>query len=221
MAQTLLRDKTRILRNRGASLNDIVKQLKAPKSTIRYWCRDIVLSDAQLKRLFKKQRLGGMKAAEKLRKKRIFLTQQLLRDGIKEAGKITKRDLFIAGIALYWAEGYRKGDGEFGFTNSDPKMIKFIIKWLQQVFKTQKKKIHLRVYVNIDHKNRISDIQDFWSKTVKIPLQQFSKPTFIKIKNKKRHLNSSEYFGVIRVKVRNSVNLKRKLLGFIEGLTRF
>lgn len=208
------------MRKKGASLNEITKILKSPKSTVRYWCRDILLSDAQQKRLYNKQKIAGIKAGENIRRKRISITRALFKEGVREIGLISKRDLWLIGTALYWAEGYRKGNGEFGFTNSDPNMIKVIIDWLLGVCNVEKERIHLRVCVNSIHKKRINEIQKFWSKTTGVHLNQFSKPTLINITNKKIYYNSSKYFGTLRIKVRKSTNLRRKIMGWIGGLIR-
>lgn len=218
MANTLSRERARVFRGKGMSLNEIVDRLAMPKSTIRYWCRDIALSRKQQRSLYQKQRLGGIMAAEKIRQNRILLTKQILEKAKQEIGKISYRDLWIAGTALYWAEGYRKGDGEFGFTNSDPRMAQLIIRWLRETCHVPKSNIHLRICINAVHKNRINNIQKFWSQTLNIPKDQFSKPTLIKVGNKKSYQNSTEYFGTIRIKVRKSTNLRRKIIGWIEGL---
>lgn len=220
MANTLLRDRVRLLRSRGASLNELAQRLKVPKSTVRFWCRDIVLSKEQQKRLFRRQQLSGVLAAEKIRQKRLLITKQLLREGAFEIGKISPRELMLIGAALYWAEGYRKGDGEFGFTNSDPKMIRFIIRWLNEACRVNKKDIKLRVCINAMHKNRIKDIHEFWSTTTGISALQFSRPTLIHTVNKKVYLDTNNYFGTLRVKVRHSTNLRRKIMGWIEGIAK-
>lgn len=220
MANTLLRERVINLRSKGKSLNDLSRHLKVPKSTIRYWCRDIILTVEQQKRLFVKQRLGAIRAAEKIRRKRIDITKQLFKEGLNAIGTLTPRELLLIGSALYWAEGYRKGDGVFGFTNSDPKMVKFIIHWLQKSFSIGKESINLRICINKIHKNRIEDIKKFWSTVTKIPYSQFSKPTFIKVRNRKIYLNPNNYFGTLRIKVRRSTNLRRKIMGYIEGLSR-
>ena len=218
MAKILLRDKVREFRSRGTSLNEVASRFAMPKSTVRYWCRDIVLSEDQLKRLFQKQKLGGILAAERIRQKRIHVTSKLRTEGIREVGKLLPRELFLVSAALYWAEGYRKGDGEFGFTNSDPEMIVLIIRWLTESCGVLKKDIRLRICINAIHKNKLSRIHEFWSETTGIPRDQFSSPTLIKIANRKRYLNNDTYFGTLRIKVRRSTDLRRRIMGWIVGL---
>lgn len=220
MANTILCEKARVLRVQGMSLNEIRDTLKIPKSTARYWCRDISMPDSLKERLMKKQKIGGLIAAEKLRKKRIEETERLLNEGIKDIGQLAPRELFLVGLALYWAEGYRKGNEEFGFTNSDPRMVQFMIRWLQEVCDIPKERIRLRICINAMHKKRLHAIQQFWYEHTEIPLTQFSKPTLIKINNKKKYLNSSQYFGTLRIKVLKGTAFRRKVMGWLEGIAR-
>ena len=220
MANVLVRDKARLLRSDGASLDEIVLQLQVPKSTVRYWCRDIVLSQSQQRRIFEKQKMSGKEAAERVRQKRIVLIERLRKEGAKQIGRLSAKELLLAGTALYWAEGYRKGDGEFGFTNSDPTMIRFIIRWLKECCKVEADRIHARICINAIHKNRMKEVKEFWIEATGLPEDQFSKPTFINVVSKKRYWNSNQYFGTLRVKVRRSTDLRRMVMGWIEGLAR-
>ncbi|KKT40850.1 MAG: hypothetical protein UW30_C0017G0020 [Candidatus Giovannonibacteria bacterium GW2011_GWA2_44_13b] len=181
---------------------------------------NIVLTNKQLKRLAEMQKMGGMIAAERLRKKRLALTKQLFSQGAKEIRRLSPREAFLIGIALYWAEGYRKGNDEFGFTNSDPKMIKFIVNWLQNSCAVSADRIRLRICINNVHKNRLKLIQKFWFDITKMPANQFSRPTLINIKNKKAYKNHNEYFGTLRIKISKGTNFRRKLLGWIEGIAK-
>lgn len=218
MEKVLLRDQVKVFRSRGASLNELALRFRIPKSTIRYWCRDIVLSGQQQRRLFQKQKIGGVLAAERMRQKRIQIIEALRTEGLHIVGKLSPRELLIVGAALYWAEGYRKGDGEFGFTNADPKMISIVIRWLMESCGIPKRDIHLRVCVNSVHADRIRRIHEFWSQVTGMSRDQFSSPTLIRVVNKKRYLNNDAYFGTLRIKVRRSTNLRRKIVGWIAGL---
>lgn len=208
------------LRKKGLSLKEIAEKLQCPKSTIRYWCRDITLSPKQLRRLYRKQQIGGILGAEKKRNERIRITADLFQQGLHDMGNLSQKEKLVAGAALYWAEGYRKGDGEFGFTNSDPNMIRFIIVWLRTACHIEQEQIHLRICINAIHKPHIENIKKSWVSITEIPVAQFSKPTFIKMSAKKIYTNRAGYLGTLRIKVKNSTNLRRKILGWIGGIAR-
>jgi len=77
----------------------------------------------------------------------------------KEIEKISKRDLLIAGVALYWAEGTRSSNKEqTAFSNSSLEMILFIIRWFREVFNVLKNRFTVQVRINKIHKNRVKEI---------------------------------------------------------------
>jgi len=194
--------------------------------SISKWCRDIVLTPEQIDRLVKKQKSGSCKgrmiAGEKLRKARIRETELMKEEGIKEIGKLNKRDLFIGGLGMYWSEGETHSSNEqVSFTNSDPRMILFMLKWFKEICKIPKDKFSLQIRVNEVHKNRIKEIENYWAKLTKIPSGQFTKTILIKAKSKKNYPNPEVYFGTLRILIHQSARLRRKISGWIEGLVKY
>jgi len=131
---------------------------------------------------------------------------------------LSKREIFLIDIALYWGEGFKK-DRQVGFANIDEKMIKFFIYWLKNCFNITYKDLIIRVTANEAYKNRIRNLELYWSAELHIPLHQFSKPFFQRSIWKKQYDNDKEYHGVLRIKVRKSANLLRKIYGYIEGVS--
>tara|TARA_Y100000310_G_scaffold345866_1_gene471959 strand:- start:45588 stop:46262 length:675 start_codon:yes stop_codon:yes gene_type:complete len=224
MAKILEREKARALRRDGRSIGEISEKVGVSKSTASYWCRDIPLSEAQIEKLSNQQKKASVQAllrsAEKRRADRLKQVQHYAKCGQDDVGAITKRDLFITGLALYWGEGYKKGNDEFGFTNSEPKVIKLIIKWLTEIYGVKSENLIFRVSINQDHKTRIRDVEQRWSEIVSTPLEQFTKPSFIKARSKKKYPNAHTHIGTLRVKVRRGANLRRQVLGSIEALSQ-
>ncbi len=214
------------LRRKGLSINEITKELNMHKSgSISKWCRDIHLTPEQIKRLAEKQESGSYKgrmlAVEKLRKDRLEEVKLMKIEGLKEIGRINKRDLFIAGIGMYWSEGETyPGSDQLSFINSDPKMILFIMQWFRQICKVPNDKFSLQVKINEIHKNRIKEIENYWSNLIAIPLTQFTKTILIKAKSNKIYPNPDEYFGTLRITVHQGTKLRRKVNGWIEGLAK-
>lgn len=209
------------LRKNGESIKDIAKKLGVSPGSVSVWCKDVRLTTSQIKELERRsidpnygRRLGNS-IKQRAKKERKITT--LLKEGIDEIGNLTKRELFLVGVALYWAEGFKK-DTQVGFANSNPGMINLYIKWLNECCGVKNEDLIMRVALNISHKNRIDDIQKYWSESTKIPLMNFRKPFFQKFKWKKTYENPDEYFGVLRVKVRRSTDFLRRILGWIEGL---
>ncbi|OGG08862.1 hypothetical protein A2154_02205 [Candidatus Gottesmanbacteria bacterium RBG_16_43_7] len=154
---------------------------------------------------------------QKLQRKKYEKIQVLYKEGIQEIGKLTKRDLFIAGVNLYWAEGFKK-DNLVGFSNSDPNMILLFIRWLTQCCDITKDRIKYRLGVNESYIDKIKDIESYWKHILNEQGLQFQKPYFQKVKWKKIYDNPDEYHGVIRIRVTKSTDLLRKIHGWINGL---
>lgn len=215
----------RDLRRLGISIGVIAKKLNLGKGTISYWCRDIELSQSQKNRILKNQKEKSRKtlqlAAIKRHNQKLKIVQNLSKEGISQVGNINKRDLFVAGLALYWAEGYKKGNEELGFTNTDPKMILFFIKWLEKIYDIDKKDLTFRVSINFVHHGRIDKVLNYWSNLIKVPIKQFTTTSFVKTKSKKKYDNFDNYFGTLRLKVKRGTNLRRKIIGSISGLANY
>lgn len=226
MANITKKFQARELRQKGYSISEIAKELSMHKSgSISKWCRDIPLTPQQIERLAKKQLSGSYKgrmiAVEKLRRQRLRETSVLKREGLKEVGKLNRRDLFIAGIGMYWSEGENcQGSEQVSFVNSDYKMILFMLRWFREICKVSDDRFSLQVRINEAHKRRAKDVENYWSDFTGIPLTQFTKTILIKAKSKKIYPNFDEYYGTLRILVRQGTQLRRKIKGWIEGLAK-
>jgi hypothetical protein len=217
-----IRDKVRYLRQKGFSLGQISKETSVPRTTIRTWIRDIILSNNQalvLKNRVQKSLQRGRVQFQAIQKeKRQKNERELLEIGLKEIGKLSPRDFLIAGVSLYWAEGFKnKHEHRLGFCNSDPAMVKFYIHWLEKYLGIDKDQLVARLTLNSLYEDKVEEMQDFWAKIIGLPLNQFTKPFFQTSKWKKQY-NTVNYHGVLRIHVRESMNRLLKMKGWIEGL---
>lgn len=221
MAKSKLKLKAFILRKQGKSIREIMSATGVPLSTASHWCRHIFLSPKQKALLIANQKsrsyAGRLKSTEHAKRERIAKTQQLKNEGIKEIGKLTDKELFCAGIGLYWGEGYRSQE-TIGFTSKDEQIVKFIMAWFRKFLRTKSTDFILRVSLNISHKKRINAVEKYWSTITKIPLKQFTKPSFVKVRHKKVYPSDDGYQGTLRIVVRKSCSMHRKFMGWIEGL---
>lgn len=221
MAKSALRVKARTLRRGGLGVKTIATKLNVSSSTVSLWCRDIVLTQKQIIELERRSRdpYYGRRLTyvKKQQKERVEKTQYLLKEGIKEVGKMSKHELFIAGISLYWAEGFKK-DNQVGFSNLDPRMIQFFILWLEQCCGISRDRLKLRLGINEQYREKAEDIELYWSRELNIPLNQFQKPFFQRVQWKKLYDHPEEYHGVLRIRVSKSTDLLRKIHGWIEGI---
>lgn len=223
MAKSKEKLEARKLRRSGESIKVIAKKINASVGSVSSWCRDIDLVQEQVNRLKDRvinssygKRLAYINKIKLLTNSKI---NNLKQEGIKEIGKLNKREIFLIGTALYWGEGFKK-DHQVGLASSDIGIAKFYLKWLKICFNLKNKDLILRVTLNSSYKNKVKEIEEFWSKELKIPIDQFSKPFFQKTIWKKEYENKDQYKGVIRIKVRKSIDLLRKIYGYIEGLNQ-
>ena len=212
-----LKSRARSLRKRGLSMKEIERRLGVSRSSISLWARDIVLTKEQLSHLYLNKRTGNLKgsivAAIKKKEIRLELVKKLREEGRNEVKTLSKRDQFISGIALYFAEG-SKTDASVSFSNSDPRSIRFMVEWMRQFCKVPKEKFRCSLYLhdNLDE----NKAKAFWAKAADIPLAQFRK-TYIVENNRRRLRKTKHEYGVCRITV-SDVNLHRKIMGWIEGL---
>lgn len=223
MAKSQLRLQARKLRQGGVSIKTIAHKLGVSSSTASLWCRDITLSPQQIQLLEKNARDPYYgKRGEYIQKQRQVKedkVKKLFQIGMAEVSELNSRELFIAGVALYWAEGFKK-DNLMGFSNSDPSMIRFMVRWLQEVCGIEKRRLRFRLALNESYKNKAKHVQRYWQNLLGINDQQFQKPFFQKVKWQKVYDNPDEYHGVLRIRVSRSIDLLRKMYGQIEGLRK-
>lgn len=212
-----LKSHARDLRSSGLSIKEIQRRLRVSRSSVSLWTRDIKLSNKQLKNLYLNKKTGALKgsivAALNKKKAREALTKELMAAGEKEVGHLSKRDKFIAGIALYFAEG-SKADKNVSFSNSDPRAIKFMMDWFIEECSVLKNRFRINLYLH-DNLNELK-AKKFWSKLTTIPLSQFGKSYIVK-NNRNRFRKVRHINGVLRITI-SDVNLHRKIMGLISGI---
>lgn len=183
------------------------------------WCKDIELTEKQKLRLLGKkqfgQRKGSLVAAENKRRARIERTKKIRDLAKKDVGRVINREKFIAGVALYAAEG-NKGDGKAGFSNADPKLIKFMMDWFLIFAKVPMEKMRGAIWLHEGLSERKS--KKFWSDLVKLPPNQFHKTYIAKVKNNSKKVRKNIHqYGVIQIRFNDS-SIHRKIMGWISAV---
>jgi hypothetical protein len=213
------------LRKTGQSYLQISQALDVPKSTLSYWLKNIKISNRAQEKISKRAYFKSVEALIKRNKNQTVVAdlkaQAILKESTAEAKRLVNDKLFVAGVSLYWAEGYKKGAygskyKSVDFTNSDPEMIKIMMKFFRKFCKINedKFKLLLMAHPNINIDKTIS----FWSDITKLPRSQFTKTqTAISKSSKfKRPINSLLH-GTIHIRVYDVV-MFYKVIGWINGL---
>ncbi len=209
------------LRNKGLSISAIAKAINVSKSTVSFWCKDISLTTEQIDKIALISKHHATSAllisSEKQRQARQEKIAEVQLKGKNKVGSLSNRDIYMIGLGLYWGEGYKKGNQELGFTNSDPQMIQLYLHWLNTAFAVHKERLIFRISINQSHSTRTDEVMKYWSDLLKVPTAQFTKTSLIKAKASKQKYTSKHY-GTLRVKVRNGTMLRHEILGSIASL---
>lgn len=93
--------------------------------------------------------------------------------------------------ALYWAEGNKK---DFGFTNTDPEMIRVFVTGLEEIFQIPRDRLRasIRTYEDLDKDRCLR----YWSKVVGIPPEQFVNVNVLKGKK-----SGKLPYGMCRIRI--------------------
>jgi len=221
MAKATLRLQARELRKNGKSIKTIAELTGAAKSSVSVWVRDIVLTSEQKEQLVLSERIGirrgQLLGGEYHRQKRLSQIKAAEEDGRKFMSKLTKKELLLVGLALYWGEGSKKST-KLQFCNSDPKMIQFLLLWLGECFGIRTEEIRCRVGINEIHKERDVLVKKYWSEITRIPLQQFETTSLKHTDNRKVYTNLEEHYGTLSVNVIKPAKYFYKVLGLINAL---
>jgi hypothetical protein len=169
MAKRLLKQKAIELRLLGRSYSEIKKEIKVSKSSLSLWLKDMPLSPEAINDLKKKNRSverfrGTMALKKVVRLKKVFGKVA------GDIGMLTPREVFQSGLFLYWGEGWKRSEYTTGFTNTNPQMIKFFLRWLSALgIKKEKILIRLHLYVDMDIEKSI----DYWVNEIGVARCQF------------------------------------------------
>lgn len=211
------------LRKEGLSYSEILRKIPVAKSSLSLWLHSVGLSKSQKQRLTEKKLASMKRGSEARRKRRIEETEKIYQVADREIETISQRELWLMGTMLYWGEGQKQKSWNTGvgvkFSNSDPRMIKLFIVWLKNICKIPIEDIGFEIYIHKNSSNRVEDAQRYWSKILELPLGLFQTIYFKKGKlATKRHNIGRAYYGLLRVIVKQSTNLNRRIEGWIRGI---
>lgn len=211
MARVKDKEKAIQLRLEGKSYSQIKTELGISKSTLSGWLKDMPLSENRIRELRdnSEQRIERYRETCRKRKEKIFKD---VYDGEKKnILPLSKRDLFIAGLFLYWGEGGKTKEAELILSNTNPAMIKAFIYWAENSlgFPKSAMKIKLHLYKDMDIDKEIN----FWVKELKIGREQFIKP-YIKDSSKSAITHKNGFgHGTCNVAIARAALCRKVLMG--------
>ncbi len=211
------------LRQQGLTYREIMEQVPVAKATISRWLHSVDLAKCQ-KQLLTEKRLASMKrGAEATRRKRIAIQTSIMSEAKLDIGALTKREFWLMGTMLYWAEGSKEKEYDPGcgiqFTNTDPTMILFFIHWLKEIFGKGFDDLTIDLYIHEIQRERTVEISQFWNNIID-PSQNHIQHIYYKQGNPRtlRKNVGTSYHGTIRINVKASSSLNRKIAGWTQGV---
>lgn len=151
-----------------------------------------------------------------IKKRSEALRKNAFNEGVADVKSLSRKEQFIAGLMLYWAEGSKTRSA--AVSNSDPRLIKFMVTWFHEFFgiPLSSMRIHLHLHTGQDE----NKIKRFWTNLTKIPSTNFDK-TYIK-PEKENHGKRKLYFGTAKIRVvgTGSTYLIYKIMGGIANFLK-
>lgn len=211
------------LRKQGYSYSEILVKIGVSRSTLSEWLRNVRITNSQIERLRLKNADARKLGSIALRQKRIDKTKKIIEKTKLEIKKLNNDDLKIIGAILYWAEGSKQTKNEPSreliFTNSDPKMIKIYLLWLKKCLLIKPEDIKFEIYIHETYNKNSNELSSYWSEVTNFPIDKFGKVYLKKNKvNSFRKNRGEEYKGVLRISVRKSTDINRKVMGWVKGI---
>jgi len=216
-----LRERARELRVQGLDYEEIAGAVGVSKSSVSLWVRDLPIPERLSYEECRRRAAEGAHrywAAE--RPVRAAARAATCAAAAAQIGPLTDREILMAGAIAYWCEGgktkpYQRSDRVI-FTNSDPGLIRFFLRFLD-VTGTPQTSVRFRVYIH--EKADVAAAQRFWLDVTGASIDQFATPA-LKRHNPKtiRKNTGDEYHGCLRVDVRRSSDLYRRIEGWSTAI---
>ncbi|MFF1420312.1 hypothetical protein [Streptomyces sp. NPDC058280] len=213
-----LREKARELRLKGLTYNQIQRELGCSKSSISLWVRD--LPKPERHDSVEQAKLASRKRWDQELATRDTDRRQTKTEAAREIGTLTDRELLIAGVTLYWAEGakdkpYRRCE-RLQFINSDPNVIRLYLRWLELL---EVPRDRMRFRVSIHESADVPGAEAFWAGLAGVAPSAFQRATLKRHNPKTTRKNTAEaYRGCLIIYVTKSAELYRRMEGAWYGI---
>jgi hypothetical protein len=196
----------RELRRRGKTFKEILEFVPVSKGTLSLWCRDIILTDSQMKTIADAHHERIALAVKASRDRRWLSYQQ---EADSEWSTLLGNLDFQFGLALYVGEGNKTGSP--GVSNSDPRVLRRVIQFFGLLSVPSS---NLRVAIHVHDSALIEESEAYWSEQLEIPRSQFNR-TVVAVSRAGKGLRKTLAYGTCTVLTYNT-KLFVKILRWID-----
>ncbi|MEV8553338.1 hypothetical protein AB0L04_26440 [Streptomyces glaucescens] len=213
-----LRQRARELRLQGWTYDQIELELGCSRSSVSLWVRD--LPRPERKRTPEEASAIARKGWEEKLRIRDEERQRTTEAARLSVGSLSARELFLAGVALYWAEGqkskaYQRREAVI-FVNSDPGVIQVFLAWLDLLDVARER---LRFRVMIHETADVAAAERYWAELVGVDTSALLRTTLKKHNPKTVRKNTGEaYNGCLVIRVLQGAELYRRVEGWWCGI---
>lgn len=211
------------LRRKGLTYSEILQRVPVAKSTLSLWLQEVHLAKKQRQLITDKRRAAQLRGGEARRAQRLRTIDLIVNGSKKDIGTLNKKEMWLIGLSLYWAEGSKEkmytGASGIDFSNTDPKMIRLFVKWLVNCCDISMQRIYAHIYIHEYQRKNADEAVKYWSHSSGLTASQIT-GVYFKRHNPKsnRHNYNKKYYGTLRVRVKSSSELLRKVQGWVEGI---
>lgn len=161
------------MRKTGATYTEIKENLKVSKSSLSLWLRDMPLTKARMEEVRGKNPRRIERFRETMKAKKDARLNTVRQKAKRKIASLSDRELFLAGLFLYWGEGGKTQPVYVTLSNTDPAMLLFFIKWLESLGANLPQiRVRLHLYSDMNIKRELA----YWSRTLALPASSFRKP---------------------------------------------
>ena len=209
------------LRRDGTSYRLLQQRFGVAKSTLWRWLKVEGLVASQPQQITELRRAAQRKGAATVKALRIARTQLILQEARREIDTLSRRDLWMLGLALYWGEGSKQKPGNVSagviFTNSDPLAVRLFVAWVRDICGVSDGRLHYEIYL---HDTADAErARNYWATQLDIPVERLSQIRWKRHRPATRRTNIGDsYHGLVRVKAACSSALNRRIAGWIAGV---
>jgi hypothetical protein len=210
------------LRKCGKTYSEILQTVPVAKSTLSLWFRSVDLASQQKQAITQKRIDGQLRGALARREARLREVQVSVEKGRVAVSSLSKRELWLIGIALYWAEGnkqnLRSPSAGINMCNSDVRMIAVFRHWLT-LLEVPDSDIYYELYIHESRKSETVTFAAWWEIGLGLSPGEIQRIYFKKGNRKTNRTNTGDlYHGLLRIRVKASTSLNRRLHGWISGI---
>ncbi len=211
------------LRRAGASYQAILSEVGVAKSTVWRWLKAEGLVETQPQRMTELRRLAQQKGAAMVKAQRIARTEAIVQTASRDISSLSPRDLWLLGVALYWAEGAKQKPNHVSaqviFCNSDPAAIRLFMRWIVESCQVSSERLGFEMYLHETADGPRA--QQYWAKELNLPLEKLARIRWKRHRPATHRTNTGDsYHGLIRVRVARSCELNRRITGWIVGVNQ-